>query len=478
MGSFGGIARVIVILVVFLGIVYNGVPALFGSESARPTTARKLPIPQMEEPTQTITLPSVSMEAPVTQRVTRQVAKKLAKKAAKKWQEAKEEAENSAAAVTTQEPLSAPQVETLPKAEPAVTPEPLVEAEPLAPQEPLTPQAEAAPEVPVGPVKAEKAPKKKKEKKSKEVKPEEPKEEVPREEEPKELPREEEAPKVIVTFQAMKPQELSSDLAPIAEEEEEAFFMEDHTKQEEEAVREDIVPSYLEATQDEDLAFAMAEAALAREAEELLGERYCPEPVEEAENGWVKRPSMPFERTSVTIKRAQRLMNIHSLLRPSTSMDLDFDLGSFVVDPLSTKPVQPRLPVPLMLPEETHSRDLAMQDFPTDIEPMRDKMVSPPPVVQESLPVQTFGPIPTTPAAPMDPMDWTFNSHKKAAWTRRQNRTQWPEVSPEMMNFGWSPIRTPCKFAFACKKPGCQFTHPTNMPSTWGHSQAKAGLTV
>lgn len=46
----------------------------------------------------------------------------------------------------------------------------------------------------------------------------------------------------------------------------------------------------------------------------------------------MKRPSRAFEPTSVTIKRARRLMNLHSLLKPSHH-ELDLDLGSSVVDP-------------------------------------------------------------------------------------------------------------------------------------------------
>jgi len=190
-------------------------------------------------------------------------------------------------------------------------------------------------------------------------------------------------------------------------------------------------------------------------------------------SGWVENPPRVFERTSVTIKRAKRMLSIHQLLsvrqarQPSDILD-DLDLGSFVVDPRTVNcPGFMKLAAAPLLLEETSPLDIAEQDTPASIEPVRDKMVSPA-VVQEFVPKNDVSEL-APPKKIELPRDWTFNSHKKTAWMQRQNRAAWPldAAMPDFMSFGmpWSPIRTPCKFASACKKPGCQFTHPNAIPA-------------
>jgi len=185
-------------------------------------------------------------------------------------------------------------------------------------------------------------------------------------------------------------------------------------------------------------------------------------------HGWELSPPKPFERTSVTIKRAKRMFSIHQLLsvrqhRASSDIVEDLDLGSFVVDPRTVNcPVFMKMAAAPLLLEETSPLDIAEQDTPASIEPVRDKIVAPP-VVQEFVPKKV-----TELAPPKAGIlrDWAFNSHKKTAWVQPHARGLWTNdalAMPDFMSFGmpWSPIRTPCKFASACKKPGCQFTHPT-----------------
>jgi hypothetical protein len=184
---------------------------------------------------------------------------------------------------------------------------------------------------------------------------------------------------------------------------------------------------------------------------------------------WVENPPRVFERTSVTIKRAKRMLNVGQLLserqtRTGELLDLDFD--SFVVDPRTVNcPVFMKLAAGPLVLEETCPLDIAEQETPASIEPVRDKVLSPV-GVPEFVPRSNFSEL--APKSEL-PGIWGFNSHKKTVWMQRQTRSTWPvDAMPESMalrHLPWSPIRTPCKFAAACKKPGCQFTHPSDVPA-------------
>jgi len=226
----------------------------------------------------------------------------------------------------------------------------------------------------------------------------------------------------------------------------------------------EVVKSLQTAKADESAEVKAVEQVLVKEEahpkplEEEEEERRCEELVNTT--GWVENAPRPFEKTSVIIKRAKRMLVIHEELldrrtRHYANILSDLDLSSFVVDPRTENcpAAMQRAPAPLL------DLDLTYED--QDVPPI------PPPSAAEveNDKVATPGAPVMIPPMEMNSMDWVFNSHKKAAWMLKQRHSvkyPMPPAAPipGLVPYGWSPIRTPCKFAAGCKKPGCQFTHP------------------